>query len=96
MTPAQDKILWRAIDAYGNMAQLNVAVGEIGELLTLIGRRSQGRDTIDQWVDEVADVEIMLDQIKKIFMIQSKVTARIDFKINRLAERLRDAEGGEK
>lgn len=88
MTPEQDKILWRAIDAYGNMAQLNVAVGEIGELLTLIGRHTQGRDTIDEWIDEVADVEIMLNQIKKMFDIEDFVESRINSKIDRLKNRL--------
>jgi hypothetical protein len=73
--------LCRAItEAYGVPSQEAMAVGEIGELLTLFGRRAQKRDSEQAWVDEIADGLIMLRQLAEIHGA-AEVEARIAQKV---------------
>jgi len=37
-----------------------MAVGECGEFLTLVGRKAQNRDTVEDWISEISDVIIMM------------------------------------
>tara|TARA_R110002126_G_scaffold23254_3_gene81816 strand:- start:1412 stop:1738 length:327 start_codon:yes stop_codon:yes gene_type:complete len=78
------------IEHYGKENQLQIVVGEIGELLALFGKEAQGRASKDDWTEEIADVEIMLEQLKLIKDIDTRETKR--FKIERTLERFkRDA-----
>ena len=62
-------------------------IGEFGELLTLFGRRAQGRDTPEDWISEIADCMIMLEQMA-IMHGYVKVQEKLDYKIQRLQNRL--------
>ena len=75
------------IEHYGKENQLRMVVGEIGELLTLFGKEAQGRASKEDWVEEIADVEIMLEQLKLIKDIDTTETKR--FKIARTLERFK-------
>ena len=75
------------IEHYGKENQLQMVVGEIGELLTLFGKEAQGRASKDDWIEEIADVEIMLEQLKLIKDIDTTDTKR--FKIARTLERFK-------
>jgi len=79
--------LKKIIEHYGKENQLKMIVGEIGELLALFGKESQGRASKDDWVEEIADVEIMLEQLKLIKGIDTSKTKR--FKIERTLKRIR-------
>lgn len=59
----------KAIAVWGIQAQLNMAVEECAELIKAIQKRKRGNDnsTIDPLLEEMADVEIMLEQLKEIF-----------------------------
>lgn len=46
----------------------------------------------DAIIDEIADVEIMLNQLKIIYSCTKAVDERIEFKINRQIERLKNYE----
>lgn len=89
--PEASKILINAINHYGADAQIAKAVEELAELQQalckyLCTRSESVRDNI---IEEIADVEIMLQQIKMIFNInQSEVENVKDFKLSRLAERI--------
>ena len=85
-----DDILEQAIVHYGKTAQLAVAIGEIGELLTVIGRDAQGRATEEDWIDEIADVTIMLRQLAIMIGVE-ETEARVEAKIARLAKILEEA-----
>lgn len=69
------KIEQRAIDSHGRSRQLLKAIEELGELTQAIARllaasaadRPAYEALVDQLMEEVADVEVMLDQIKLIF-----------------------------
>jgi NTP pyrophosphatase (non-canonical NTP hydrolase) len=75
------------IEHYGKENQLQMVVGEIGELLALFGKEAQGRASKEDWVEEIADVEIMLEQLKLIKDIDTTDTKR--FKIARTLERFK-------
>lgn len=64
----------KAIDKWGVHSQINMWVEESGELTDLLMKFTRGRfgdDTQEQIAEEIADVEIMLDQLKVLFKIDS-------------------------
>ena len=86
-TEEQNKILRAAIDVFGYDDQEKMAIGECGEFLSLQGKRAQGRDTQEDWISEIADVIIMIEQMSKMYG-EERVQEMIDFKMNRLKDRI--------
>lgn len=82
-----DAICLRAIRKYGIPSQEAVALGELGELIALFGKRAQGRDTPEQWVDEIVDGLIMLTQLAHIHGKEA-VESRMQVKLAKLNERI--------
>lgn len=82
-----DAILQRALSHWGEDVQHQMVIGEIGELLTLYGKKVQGRATRDDWVDEIADVTIMIRQLQ-LMMGEMDVDASIKRKMDKLNQRL--------
>lgn len=92
MTPEQvteQRTLEMAINKYGEEAQIKMLLEEMSELQKEICKFWRGKDNSVDIADEVADVEIMLDQTKMIFGIEEVVATHRRMKINRLAERLK-------
>ena len=58
-----------AIDTWGSEAQINQGIEEMAELIQAINkfRRKLCTETITHVAEEIADVEIMLEQYKMIF-----------------------------
>lgn len=83
LPPDFDKVCAEATRVWGVEAQEAVAIGEIGELLTMFGRRARKRDTPEQWVDEIADVLMMASQLAVIHG-KGAVEARLQIKIEKL------------
>lgn len=83
-----NEILVEAIDRYGTEAQLMMVLEEMSELQKEICKWFRGKRDRDAMADEVADVEIMLEQVKIIFDLHSEVNEHIDRKIERLQYRL--------
>ncbi len=85
-----------AIDRYKDM-QLIVAIEELSELqkeLTKALRNINNNKTInlENLVEEIADVEIMIEQIKMIFRIDDlEVKNVIQRKVNRLLNKLEES-----
>jgi NTP pyrophosphatase (non-canonical NTP hydrolase) len=86
-----EAILQNAIDAWGIDAQCEMIEEECMELALALQKfkrvRGSKQDKYENIIDEIADVTIMITQAHKIFdadLIQS----RIDFKMNRLKDRL--------
>jgi hypothetical protein len=84
-----DDILQAAIAHYGEASRYSLLVGEIGELLTLYGRQVQGRDTPDEWIDELADVALMLRQVMLIVGVEA-VEAQLAEDIQNLQQAMRE------
>ena len=96
-----EEVLRIAIQHYGANSQIDVAVEEMAELIqALIKTKRYALD--DDFVifrrhviEEIADVEIMLMQLRIIFSIdESDICKEKDFKLNRLAERVEEEING--
>lgn len=84
-------VLEKAIDAFGKDAQLWMVVEEMSELLKEICKFMRGKENQLQIADEMADVLIMLEQLKIICGVQMDlIRERIDYKVDRLRKRLEE------
>ncbi len=78
-----------AIAHYGTESQIWMAVEEMSELLKELAKgRRPGGTTAEALVDEIADVTIMMEQLRLIFNVNQPVQDRIDYKVQRLAQRI--------
>ena len=85
----EDKIIYKAaLTTYGNQAQIIMLLEEMSELQKEICKTFRGKTTSEKIIDEIADVEIMLEQMKILFNVWSKVFLRKKYKINRLKKKL--------
>ncbi len=81
----------KAIEQWGVQAQLLMVLEEMSELQKEILKNiNRGKDNIDAIIDETADVEIMLAQLKHIYGIQKQVEERIPVKLAKVRARLED------
>lgn len=81
----------RALVVWGETAQLDMILEEIGELVVAIQQRKRGRITNDGVCEEIADVGIMLEQAAIMYGAESVAAFRRD-KLARLDARVTDAE----
>lgn len=79
-----------AVDYFGKDNQLMMLAEELAELIQAISKYKRNPSNIDSLIEEVADVEIMLEQLRIIFRKEKK---KIDFGISKVkqqkTERLR-------
>ena len=80
-----EEILNKAIEHYGKEHQLGVAQEELSELVTAISHYKRGRE--HNVAEEIADVEIMLEQLKLIFENETPVSIEKEYKLARTYER---------
>ena len=80
-----------AADLYGEPSQINMAMEEMSELTKELSKRVRGEDNIYAISEEMADVEIMLEQLKHIFGNRSQVDIIRATKLDRLEHRIRSA-----
>lgn len=88
------EILTSAIEFYGEKAQEEVAIEELSELIQAICHKHRGRE--HNIAEEIADVEIMLKQLKLINKCSMQVHVIVQQKEARLAERLKGGAENEK
>lgn len=87
----RESILRRAIEVYGVRSQQDMMIEESSELNKAILKLRRATDAIEimhleaDVREEMADVQIMLDQMKIIYGIPE---AEEEYKLNRLSERL--------
>lgn len=81
-------ILITAINTYGETAQETVAIEECAELIQAICHKHRGRK--DNISEEIADVEIMLEQLKMINNCYEEVAEIHKQKTERLYQRVYD------
>ncbi len=91
MKPSAYLTLKKAIRVYGKDSQLKMLLEEMSELQKEICKNWRGRDNTNEIADEIADVEIMLAQVKIIFGIEAEVANHTKMKIDRLAYRITSA-----
>ena len=77
----------KAIEKWGELPQINMVYEECGELLTALARFLRGRASNPEVITEIADVQIMMEQMAVLFG-QFEVAAEKERKLERLKERL--------
>ena len=87
-TKKEWEILSAAVATWGQDAQAKMLLEEMAELQKEICKAWRGKDNTVEIAEEVADVEVMLAQIKMIFGIDTSVGVYRDAKIERLRQRL--------
>ena len=93
------EVLEDAINRYGAPAQIDMAIEEMSELTKALlknrrnyatataNERSRLREAI---IEEAADVIVTVVQVIMIYAEPEEIQAAVDFKINRLQERLKE------
>lgn len=78
----------KAIKTYGADMQQTVAIEEMSELIKELCKNKRGNANISHIAEEIADVQIMLEQLILIFDIKNVVDAYKIYKVDRLNKRL--------
>lgn len=86
-----DKICRAALEAFGERAQMTMAIEEMSELAKELCKRCRGRDNVEAIAEEVADVQIMLQQMVMLFDCAGQVETFRRYKLERLAGRIEEA-----
>mgnify|MGYP003594013732 CR=1 FL=1 len=92
MTSAQDKIITDALNTFGPDHQIDKCIEECGELIAALTRYRDGRATVTEVVDELADVGVMRLQMVKVFG-PAAVDRRTAEKMERLEAMIAERKG---
>ena len=86
----QTSVLLRALDVYGCNNQMTQAMEECSELAVAIShlKRHHTAEARQEMIGEIADVEIMCEQMKIEFDCHQEVAAKVVEKLARLEWRL--------
>ena len=82
------KVYQAALRKWGADLQTMMAVEEMSELTKEICKIKRGKMDLDALADEIADVTIMLEQLREIYGLNDVVCDHIDAKILRLQSRV--------
>lgn len=89
------EIYQKAITLWGWDLQLNMAIEESSELIKAIcklKRNGASLETVNAVAEEIADVEIMIEQIKLMFDCRDDVEEWMAYKLERLSKMIKEAE----
>ena len=90
----QINVMIDALEYYGNNPQVEVAIEEMSELIKELLKNRRGKENRSMIADEMADVYIMLEQLKFIFGInETELRVNAEFKIQRLKNRIGGNDG---
>ena len=82
------KVYQAALNKWGVDLQTMMAVEEMSELTKEICKIKRGKMDLDAIADEIADVTIMLEQLREIYGLNDAVCDHMDAKILRLQSRV--------
>ena len=90
MTEEERKAFLEALRVFGSQNQITVALEEMSELQKELCKylRNDASFSYANIAEEMADVEIMLDQMKILFQRDSAVKEQRQYKVKRLRERI--------
>ena len=79
----------RVVEKFGKEKQTIIAMEEMAELTKELSKNLRGSDNRQQILEEIADVEICLSEVRLMHNIQlNELVAMIDEKLKRTEERL--------
>lgn len=73
---------------YGKEHQVLIAIEEMSELTKELCKYFRRYDRKKEIIEEVADAQIMLEQIIELFGINNEVDRMVDYKLNRQIRRM--------
>lgn len=88
MTDAERVVFQKALDTWGAETQSLCLLEEMAELQDALCKYKRGRRTVEDIAEEIADVTIMLDQMKLHFHIEEEVEAWRAGKVEKIKGRL--------
>lgn len=80
-----------ALETFGKELQVTMAIEEMSELTKELCKNSRGQEDTTHIAEEIADVEIMLQQMVMLFDCAGHVETFRRYKLERLAERIKEA-----
>lgn len=86
----EKEIYRKALDKWGNIPQVTMVFEEMAELQKELCKNLRGKENRVEIAEEIADVEIMLEQMKLLFDIEDAVKRHKIVKLKRLEERVRE------
>lgn len=78
----------RAVETFGKVYEMTVAIEEMGELIQALTKVIRGKADFDNVAEEIADVEIALEEMKHAFNNANQVKEWKHNKIIRLSEKI--------
>ena len=81
-----------ALIHFGKASQLVVALEELSECQKEICKTMRGYSNLDHLAEEIADATIMLEQVRLIFGLNDLVCEKMDEKVMRLDDRLKEVD----
>lgn len=93
IAPLTRDVYSEAVRIYGKHSQLIMSMEEMAELSKELSKNIRGEHNADALAEEMADVEIMLEQLKIIFGNRAAVDIKKSMKLQRLADRLASDSG---
>lgn len=84
----EQEIYKTAIDKYGANQQMMICIEEMAELTKELCKNMRGRKNKENIAEEIADVQIMLEQMKLLHDCGTAVCFWMDAKIQRLEKRI--------
>lgn len=88
LTPIRRDTYNEAVRIYGKQSQLVMAMEEMSELTKELSKNIRGEKNVSAISEEIADVEIMLEQLKVIYGNRAEVDRVRGEKLERLFLRL--------
>lgn len=86
-------ICQKALNTYGAEPQITMVFEEMAELQKELCKYLRGKDNVNEIAEEIADTEIMLEQMKILFGIRYKVEGHKTQKLERLEQRMATKQG---
>lgn len=85
--------LFEAVKTFGTLPQIVMFMEEAAELTQALSKNIRGKDNRSDIIEEMADVLIMVEQIKIIFEVDEKeIQDIIEVKLKRIEERIKSHE----
>lgn len=92
LSPVQHDTYRAAVETHGKTSQLVMAMEEMSELTKELSKNMRGQKNVSAISEEMADVEIMLEQLKVIFSNRAEVDRYRAEKLARLAANITGGE----
>lgn len=82
------EVYTNALIAFGDRAQMIVALEELSECQKEICKVLRGGEDFQHLAEEIADATIMLEQLRLMFNLNGTVCEQMDRKVERLNQRI--------